>query len=224
MSTPAEGASARRPPAPAQVCILTSPYFIPPLRTKLTETASTRTGNNSSMQPSSDDDSEEDDVYGGAKGRSFARKHRKQKQAASGTGTPQLGEVRFSTRQAAKVTNYNEEEDYGLSEEDTENVTPSNWVVEPTGPSVDIVLNHRLIEGAGECQTMSVSLGVELTHRSDDSNPTKKDYEYYVSYPTSSPCRANADNYTDQMARPVTLSCHMGTMGNTQELQRHPPC
>ncbi|KAM0723058.1 hypothetical protein Q7P37_001257 [Cladosporium fusiforme] len=133
-------------------------------KTTGTRPASTRTGNNSSMQPSSEDDSEEDDVYGGAKGRSFARKHRKQKQAASGTGTPQLGEVRFSTRQAAKVTNYNEEDDYGLSEEDTENVTPSTWVVEPTGPSVDTVLNHRLAEGV------------------DDSNPTKKDYEYYSSY------------------------------------------
>ena len=117
----------------------------------LTVPASTRTGNNSSIQPSSDDDgSDEDDVYGGAKGRSFAKKHRRQKQAsASGAGTPQLGEVRFSTRQAAKVTNYNEEDDYGFSEEDTENVTPNHWVVEQTGPSVDTVLNHRLVEGAG---------------------------------------------------------------------------
>jgi chromodomain-helicase-DNA-binding protein 1 len=117
----------------------------------LTLSASTRTGNNSSIQPSSDEDgSDEDDVYGGAKGRSFAKKHRRQKQAsASGAGTPQLGEVRFSTRQAAKVTNYNEEDDYGLSEEDTENVTPNHWVVEQTGPAVDTVLNHRLVDGAG---------------------------------------------------------------------------
>jgi chromodomain-helicase-DNA-binding protein 1 len=124
----------------------------------LTVLASTRTGNNSSIQPSSDEDgSDEDDVYGGAKGRSFAKKHRRQKQAsASGTGTPQLGEVRFSTRQAAKVTNYNEEDDYGLSEEDTENVTPNHWVVEQTGPSVDTVLNHRLVEGAGMlCRLLS---------------------------------------------------------------------
>lgn len=118
---------------------------------RLTAVASTQTGNNSSIQPSSDEaGSEEDDVYGGAKGRSFARKHRRQKQAsASGAGTPQVGEVRFSTRQAAKVTNYNEEDDYGLSEEDTQDVTPSNWVVEQAGPSVDTVLNHRLNEGAG---------------------------------------------------------------------------
>jgi chromodomain-helicase-DNA-binding protein 1 len=118
---------------------------------RLTLLASTRTGNNSSIQPSSDEEqSDEDDVYGGAKGRTFARKHRRQKQtSASGAGTPQLGEVRFSTRQAAKVTNYNEEDDYGFSEEDTENVTPNNYVAEQTGPSVDTVLNHRLIHGAG---------------------------------------------------------------------------
>lgn len=124
----------------------------------LTLSASTRTGNNSSIQPSSDEDgSDEDDVYGGAKGRSFAKKHRRQKQAsASGAGTPQLGEVRFSTRQAAKVTNYNEEDDYGLSEEDTENVTPNHWVVEQTGPAVDMVLNHRLVDGAGmSCRLQS---------------------------------------------------------------------
>lgn len=124
----------------------------------LTLSASTRTGNNSSIQPSSDEDgSDEDDVYGGAKGRSFAKKHRRQKQAsASGAGTPQLGEVRFSTRQAAKITNYNEEDDYGLSEEDTENVTPNHWVVEQTGPAVDTVLNHRLVDGAGmSCRLQS---------------------------------------------------------------------
>lgn len=151
MSIPEEDASARRPLAPAQVC---TPQSAWPTHTcgtpRLTVVASTRTGNNSSIQPSSDEaGSEEDDVYGGAKGRSFARKHRRQKQAsASGAGTPQVGEVRFSTRQAAKVTNYNEEDDYGLSEED-QDVTPSNWVAEPTGPSVDTVLNHRLNEGAG---------------------------------------------------------------------------
>lgn len=135
-------------------------------KTTGTRPSSTRTGNNSSIQPSSDDDgSDEDDVYGGAKGRSFAKKHRRQKQAsASGAGTPQLGEVRFSTRQAAKVTNYNEEDDYGLSEEDTENVTPNHWVVEQTGPAVDTVLNHRLVDGA------------------DEENPTKKDYEYYIKW------------------------------------------
>lgn len=122
-------------------------------------------------------------MYGGAKGRSFARKHRRQKQAsASGAGTPQLGEVRFSTRQAAKVTNYNEEDDYGLSEEDTETVTPNHWVVEPTGPSVDTVLNHRLIEGAGKNGTSQCACVSQLTLVVDEENPTKKDYEYYVSF------------------------------------------
>lgn len=70
---------------------------------------------------------------------------------ASGGGTPQLSEVRFSTRRAAKITNYNEEEDLGLSdEEDTENMTPSYWTyAEEESAAIDQVLNHRLKEGAG---------------------------------------------------------------------------
>lgn len=69
---------------------------------------------------------------------------------ASGNGTPQLGEVRFSTRRAAKVANYNEDDDLGLSDEDTDNMTPSYWTYEEdTTPWIDLVLNHRLKEGAG---------------------------------------------------------------------------
>jgi chromodomain-helicase-DNA-binding protein 1 len=90
-----------------------------------------------------------------------------------------VGEVRFSTRQAAKVTNYNEEDDYGLSEED-QDVTPNNWVPEPTGPSVDTVLNHRLNEGAGMLMS-PLSVEQDTDQYLDGENPTKKDYEYYVS-------------------------------------------
>lgn len=69
---------------------------------------------------------------------------------ASGSGTPQLSEVRFSSRRAAKVTNYNEaEDDLGLSEEDTED-TPNHYTyVEDNTPAIDVVLNHRLKEDAG---------------------------------------------------------------------------
>ena len=69
---------------------------------------------------------------------------------ASGGDTPQLSEVRFSTRRAAKVATYNEDDDLGLSEEDTENMTPNYWTyVEDNTPAIDQVLNHRLKEGAG---------------------------------------------------------------------------
>jgi chromodomain-helicase-DNA-binding protein 1 len=96
-------------------------------------------------------ESEADETYGGQRGRTFAKKHRQKKQAvASGSGTPQLGEVRFSTRRAAKVTNYNEDDGFDLSEEDTE-TTPSYWTYaeEEHVPSIDQILNHRVQEGVG---------------------------------------------------------------------------
>ena len=95
----------------------------------------------------------EDDVYGGQRGRTFAKKHRQKLQAvASGGDTPNLSAVRFSTRRAAAKTNYNEDEDLGLSDEDTENLTPNYWTyVDDNTPAIDQVLNHRLKEGAGEC-------------------------------------------------------------------------
>lgn len=69
---------------------------------------------------------------------------------ASGSGTPQLSEVRFSSRRAAKVTTYNEDEGFDFSEEDTENMTPNYYYAEEdTRPSIDQVLNHRLLEGVG---------------------------------------------------------------------------
>lgn len=104
-----------------------------------------------SVPPSSRPESE-DDTYGGQRGRTFAKKHRQKLQAiASGRDTPNLSEVRFSTRRAAKVATYNEDDDLGLSEEDTENMTPNYWTyVEDNTPAIDQVLNHRLKDGVGE--------------------------------------------------------------------------
>ncbi|KAF2162356.1 hypothetical protein M409DRAFT_69242 [Zasmidium cellare ATCC 36951] len=130
--------------------------------------ASARDDRESSRPASaSGSESEEDDTYGGQRGRTFAKKQRQKMQAiASGSGTPQLSEVRFSTRRAAKVTNYNEEEDLGLSdEEDTENMTPNYWTyTEENTAAIDQVLNHRLKEGA------------------DPSDPGKQDYEFYIKW------------------------------------------
>lgn len=100
----------------------------------------------------SESESEVNDTYGGQRGRTFAKKHRRILQAAaSGRDTPNLSEVRFSTRRAAKVTTYNEDEDLGLSEVDTENLTPNNWIyVDDNMPAIDQVLNHRVKDGAGK--------------------------------------------------------------------------
>ena len=100
---------------------------------------------------SASDAESEDDIYGGQRGRTFAKKHRQLKAAVSGQDTPNLSAVRFSTRRAAKTTNYNEDDELGLSEEDTENMTPNYWsYVDDSTPAIDQVLNHRLKEGAGK--------------------------------------------------------------------------
>jgi len=115
--------------------------------------ASTRA--DSSRQPSAaESQSEEDDTYGGQRGRTFAKKHRQRLHAAtSGGGTPQLSEVRFSTRRAAKVTTYNEDDNLGLSDPESEDVTPSyQYTYEEDALAIDVVLNHRLKEGVGTWQ------------------------------------------------------------------------
>lgn len=60
-----------------------------------------------------------------------------------------MSEVRFSTRRAAKITTYNEDEDLGLSDEDTEMTPNYYYQPEDEGPAIDVVLNHRLRDGAG---------------------------------------------------------------------------
>ena len=96
--------------------------------------------------------SEEDDTYGGQRERTFVKKHKRRQQAvASGHGTPQLEEVRFSSRRAAKVANYNEDANLGLSDEESEEMTPGYYYTqEAETAAIDQVLNHRLKEGAGQ--------------------------------------------------------------------------
>lgn len=148
------------------------------MNTNLTFTASAR----ASIQPSDGaDDSEDDEVYGGAKGRAFAKKHRKLQAAASGSGTPNMGDVRFSTRRGGKVTNYNDDDNFGISEDDLmEEVPESYYTYEPTGPAIDLVLNHRRKEGVGTCQFPSCDVCAKADHLKETEDPTKKDYEYFV--------------------------------------------
>lgn len=125
------------------------------LRILIVNSAAIRDERESSRPLSSAQTESEDDTYGGQRGRTFAKKQRQKLQAmTSGSGTPQLSEVRFSTRRAAKVTNYNEDDNFDLSEEDTENMTPNYWTYaeEDTSPAIDVVLNHRLKEGTGTLQ------------------------------------------------------------------------
>lgn len=63
-----------------------------------------------------------------------------------------MAEIRFSTRRAAKVTNYNENDEDPFSEEDTENMTPNYWITAAgdESPAIDQVVNHRMKEGSSE--------------------------------------------------------------------------
>ncbi|OOQ90538.1 Chromodomain helicase hrp1 [Penicillium brasilianum] len=107
------------------------------------------------------------DEYGGKGARANKARRRRLKQAAS--TEPSFAEVRFSTRNAAKVSNYNEDEDDEIFEEDPDEVMDNYWAqnyVEDTRPAVDVVLNHRLKEGV------------------DPKNPNvdRQDFEFYIKW------------------------------------------
>ncbi|ODM21846.1 hypothetical protein SI65_02690 [Aspergillus cristatus] len=90
------------------------------------------------------------DEYGGPRARASKTKRRRLLQAASSNDPPH-GEVRFSTRNASKVSNYREDDDESMFEDDPEDVMENYWVndtvEEDNRPAVDVVLNHRLKEG-----------------------------------------------------------------------------
>ncbi|GAM87744.1 hypothetical protein ANO11243_057710 [Dothideomycetidae sp. 11243] len=132
--------------------------------------------------------SDSDDVYGGARGREFAKRHRKLKAAAaSSRDSPSLVDIRFSTRRAAKVSNYNEEDDDMFEEDDADNMTPNHWVTaaEDTGPAIDVVLNHRVKQ--------------EVESPASD----KHDYEFFIKWQGKAHYHATWELWT-------TLSSHRG--------------
>lgn len=101
-------------------------------------------------QNGSDSDS---DVYVGARRNALTKKQRRQQlQVAAGLAPPSHAEVRFSTRRAAKVQTYNEDDDLGLSEEESDTMTPSYYAAaaEDNSPAIDIVLKHKLKEDTGK--------------------------------------------------------------------------
>ncbi|KAL4879527.1 SNF2 family N-terminal domain-containing protein [Aspergillus karnatakaensis] len=115
--------SKRRRPAPSQ----------------LSSKAPSRSGTHSTYSDESDSDE-----YGGKRGRTSKAKRRRLLQA-SANNVPSHAEVRFSTRNAARVSNYNEDDDDSMFEDEAEDMTPNYWVnaVEDDRPAIDIVLNHR---------------------------------------------------------------------------------
>ncbi|PWY81934.1 hypothetical protein BO70DRAFT_292423 [Aspergillus heteromorphus CBS 117.55] len=100
----------------------------------------------SATRSSYSEDSDSDE-YGGSRARtSKARRRRLQ---TSLNTAPSHPEVRFSTRNASRVSNYNEDDDDSMFEDEPDEVMDNYWAtaVEDNRPAVDIVLNHRLQEG-----------------------------------------------------------------------------
>ena len=137
-----------------------------------------------SAQSLSDSESEED-AYGRSRHRTLTTKKSQQRRLLQPATEPvnTHGEVRFSTRKAAKVSNYNEDDEDPFDDE--ENIlTPGYWITAPEEdtPAIDVVLNHRLREDRSRLCIVAMSkaktypsAGTEIT------TPGKEDFEYKVS-------------------------------------------
>jgi chromodomain-helicase-DNA-binding protein 1 len=114
-----------------------------------------------SRSPVSESDSDE---YGGGRARTSKAKRRRLLQSSA----PAHAEVRFSTRNAARVSNYNEEDDDSMFEDDPDEMAQNYWVdnAEDDRPAVDVVLNHRLREGVAP----------------DGLDLDRNDYEFYIKW------------------------------------------
>ncbi|KAI9816398.1 MAG: hypothetical protein M1832_005065 [Thelocarpon impressellum] len=78
---------------------------------------------------------------------------------------------RFSTRRAAKPTNYNEDEEEMFSEEETDMLTPNHWVggTEENVPAIDAILRHRLKKDSDKGSK-------------DKGRPGRDDFEYFIKW------------------------------------------
>lgn len=93
----------------------------------------------------STDEDESEDEYG-AKRRTKSQK--KRRRVAVEHDEP--AEVRFSTRKAAKVTNYNEDDDDFEMDSDDADAPPYVYEEEEAISGIDLVLDHRLKDGVGK--------------------------------------------------------------------------
>lgn len=92
-----------------------------------------------------------------------------------------MSEIRFSTRHSNKVSNYNEDDNLGLSDEDSEMLTPNYWVyAEDDALAIDVVLNHRLKDDASQYRPRYRPNDSVLTVALDIQDPDKNDFEFYV--------------------------------------------
>ncbi|WEW61620.1 ATP-dependent DNA helicase Hrp3 [Emydomyces testavorans] len=84
------------------------------------------------------------DVYSDSRSSQKAKRRRLLQSKAD--LVPTHGEIRFSTRRSNKILNYNEDDDDDLFGDESDNMTPLDWmnVVDDNRRAIDVVLNHRL--------------------------------------------------------------------------------
>ncbi|KAI9839979.1 MAG: hypothetical protein M1819_000171 [Sarea resinae] len=117
-------------------------------------------------------DSESDsDAYGGSRKRGASKKQRRHHLKSAAGLVPAHGEVRFSTRRAAKISSYNEDDDDDelFSQDESEMLTPNHWPagVDESVPAIDAVLNHRRKEDDGD---------------SGSRTPNRDDFEFFIKW------------------------------------------
>ena len=121
------------------------------------------------------------DAYGGSRRAAPKKTHRRSVQPTRDI-TPAHGEVRFSTRKAAKVSNYNEDDD-DMFDDEADMVPQGYWVAGPDEnvPAIDAVLDHRLRKDTSQ-QDNGVLTGSEtkIPAGKEATDTGRDDYEYYV--------------------------------------------
>ena len=100
---------------------------------------------------SASDSGSESDVYGASRRRTTSKKQRRHLIQGGSDSGPVHGEVRFSTRKAAKVSNYNEDDEDMFEEDDAEMLTPNYWTTtaDENIAAIDAILNHRIRQDIG---------------------------------------------------------------------------
>ncbi|PGH20775.1 hypothetical protein AJ80_03402 [Polytolypa hystricis UAMH7299] len=144
---------------------------------QLSNPSSKRTSISRSPVSESESDS---DVYAGPRRSRGAKSKRRQARKTSEDFAPAHAEIRFSTRRANRVFNYNEDDnDDDLL--DDEDVTPAYYLNEAadTSPGIDVVLNHRFKEGV---DLKKSSLG-------------RDDCEFYIKWQDKSHYHATWETY-----------------------------
>jgi chromodomain-helicase-DNA-binding protein 1 len=124
----------------------------------------------SSTTPLSHGDTDsESDVYGASRRKKSSKKSRRQSSQVESDSGPAHGEVRFSTRKAARVSNYNEDDSDDFEEEEEEDTMMQNYwpaAVEEDVPAIDAILGHRTRSDVPQ----------------DVANAGRDDFEYFVKW------------------------------------------